>query len=309
MEKKLSSNDTQLGQVKGDILVKKISNYEKIINYGADIANATIIKNIVYAILGGLFLGFGNLAYQVIKSYHYFSENQALLTILASSLFPMGFLLTSFVGATIFTSATLVIGAVIEKKTTWNKALNSLGIMFIGNWFGAFVFAAMVRMSGLYSSAQMLAYLGELSSAKANLDWYKVIFQGMITNIIVVVIIMGCYGTDNGAAKFLITQLFVTIFAILGTQHLVANFYTFNIALLYSGQDLLENAGIKESWPLEVKDEIKHNIIKLQEFDFAKAFYNNLLLAMVGHLFITTVYIYTYKFANDNLEVKNSKKA
>lgn len=294
--------------VKGDILPKKITNYEKIINYGADIANATIIKNVVYAILGGLFLGFGNLAYQVIKSYHYFSDNQALLTILASSLFPMGFLLTSFVGATIFTSATLVIGAVIEKRTTWDKALNSLGIMFIGNWFGAFVFAAMVRMSGLYSSAQMMAYLGELSSAKANLDWYKVIFQGMITNIIVVVIVMGCYGTDNGAAKFLITQLFVTIFAILGTQHLVANFYTFNIALLYSGQDLLDNAKFADSWTSHQIDEISKNIIKLQNFDFVKAFYNNLLLATVGHLFITTVYVYTYKFANDNLEIKKTKK-
>ncbi|MGL4951634.1 MAG: formate/nitrite transporter family protein [Mycoplasma sp.] len=235
--------------------------------------NYNWVKKILFATLGGIFIGIGYTGTLLVMGY----SKQAglpdgIAKILGSLLFPVGLLLCIHLGGTLYTSNCMGFVSVLykEHKTRWY--ISDLALTLFGNGLGCFLVALIVWSSGTlgYGPGHEMNVVGEniIEIAKHKFavdhgaDWWNNLLSGILCNVIVVgttLLTISC--KNKGVATFII-YLMLVVFVISGYQHVVANFYVFSLGGLASvGTPLAFTAT-----------------------EAGQIFYINLIPAMVGNL-------------------------
>ena len=156
----------------------------------------------------------------------------ALIT--AAAIFPVGIILIIFLGGSLFTSDNLTMIAWITKKTKLLPIVIKWMYTLIGNVLGGFLAGAIIRAGNVLGTENYQLILGYLSGKKIALEWYYVIFSGILCNIIVAGSVWASLAAKHSSAKLFIIYFPIWLFAIVGFQHVVANAILFAMTWFYS---------------------------------------------------------------------------
>lgn len=188
-------------------------------------------QTLIAGILAGTFIALGSFA---AATASHAMTNPGLARFTAGAIFPVGLILIIICGGELFTGNTLLILAFIEKKITLTQMLRNWSIVYVGNFIGAIIIAALIMGSGLLSSPASLLpdYLYHLAEKKTALNPLQGFTSGILCNLLVCLAVWGSYTAKDVIGKVVMIWFPVMTFIVSGFEHSVANMYYFTIAAL-----------------------------------------------------------------------------
>jgi formate/nitrite transporter len=201
---------------------------------GAQKVRLDLSRLIVLSILAGAFIGLGAMFASTVMA----GANGVLpfgITRLAGGLvFSLGLILVIVGGAELFTGNTLMVMALAARKITAFEMLRAWGVVYVGNFVGAFGTAILVFLSGQYLSGDgVVAEVSlSLASAKVALPFGRAFFLGILCNVLVCLAVWLSIGARTTADKVVAVLFPVSAFVAAGFEHSVANMYLVPLGIL-----------------------------------------------------------------------------
>jgi nitrite transporter NirC len=153
--------------------------------------------------------------------------------LMSSIFFGIALALIIYGGAELFTGNTMVFTmSTLAGKTTLRDTLENWGVSYTGNLLGAFFFAGLIALTGLFSSPEKSQFIMETASAKMNAPAYQLFFRGVLCNWLVCLAAYWIpFHIKGDGAKIGSMMLIVFAFVASGFEHSIANMALFLIAL------------------------------------------------------------------------------
>lgn len=186
------------------------------------------------AVLAGAFIGLGAMLSTVALTGTAASWPYGAARLLAGLAFSLGLILVVVGGAELFTGNSLLVMAWCAGKVSVRAVLRNWGIVYLGNFAGAFGTALLCFLSGQYSAAQGALGATALAVAQAKLapSFFQLLVLGVLCNGLVCLAVWLSYSARSTVDRILAVVPPVTAFVAAGFEHSVANMYFFPIALL-----------------------------------------------------------------------------
>ncbi|MEO3945485.1 formate/nitrite transporter family protein [Gorillibacterium sp. CAU 1737] len=147
--------------------------------------------------------------------------------------FGVALTLVVFAGAELFTGNNMAftISTYSGATSVWDTIKNWVWC-WLGNFMGAFVFAALVFGAGLFKGIAPEHQLMVLAVKKMTLPGYELFFRGILCNWLVCLAIWTSHKAKSESAKLIL--IFWCLFAFIssGFEHSIANMTTLSLALL-----------------------------------------------------------------------------
>ncbi len=265
-------------------------NYQNIINFSIVKVNLKWWKLILLGIVGSIYIGMGYIGFIMIiagmqKPEIFSNDWQEQLVngigpninisgpplIIAAAIFPIGFLLLVFLGGSLLTSDFEVFTiAVITKKIKMFPAVLKLILTLLGNIIGAFIIAALVRGGHIFNDKHLYV-LQQIIAEKVHWEWWQTFFSGILCSILVSWSVWVTMSRHKNAKTFLI-YFPILLFALVGFQHVIANFILFAFGWVHADNIVMKNIG----------QGIFASSLTLGDWSF-KAMFINLIPALVGN--------------------------
>lgn len=260
----------------------RLFNNEKLIEqtkFAISKVNYPIWKKMIFSFMGGLFIGMGYIGYLIIyfagSSPVSSSDIIPVFKYLAASIFPAGILMCMFMGGNLFTSNALIFIGTLQKKIKWRLFLIDLLITWIFNAIGAISIAAIAFGANIFGHYEIEVANFALDY-KVNVKWYNSLLSGIICNILVAGSIFAYNSSPNKGIGVFIVYIVIFLFAISGSQHVVANFF-----VISEGGFLSCSQGMP--WSNE---------------EIGRIFYNNLIPTTIGNMLGGMMIPLTYLIAD-----------
>ena len=183
--------------------------------------------------IAGLCIAFGAIGYFKIASY---AIDPGIGIFLASAIFPAGIIAILLLGAELFTSDCMMIMGVYNKQYSIWQTFRVLIIVLLSNLLGMIFMSGLTSLSGIFSGpiTEKIIHVAEI---KTTMPISELIFSAILCNIIVCAAVWIAYSVKGTLAKIAILWFMVTIFALSGTEHIVANMY-YLITAYFLGADI-----------------------------------------------------------------------
>ncbi len=209
---------------------------ENVRNLGKDKANKHISSILILSMVAGASIAFGYMA-----NFKILDELQnGLGFVIGASIFPIGLLIVLLAGGELLTGNMAVVGtAYFHKDVKGKELIKNWLLVFTGNLIGsmivAFVFVLYLQIINPESS-----YLHNAIMSKINPSSLQMLISGIGCNIFVGISVWMYNGAKDGFLKFIAIWFPVTVFVILGFQHVVANMFILSIGLVQAKVTLLQ---------------------------------------------------------------------
>ncbi len=196
---------------------------EYYIHSGETKASMPFAKLAMLAILAGAFIALGASSAAVAS---HAIENAGVAKAIAGLVFPVGLIMIILLGAELFTSGTLMIMGVVDKKYSTLKMLKAFGIIFFFNMIGAVGIAVMLNIAGQFNFTSALgAYTIKVALAKVHLGFAQAVVSGILCNILVCGATLLAATAKDVVGKIFAILLPIFVFIIGGFEHCIANMY------------------------------------------------------------------------------------
>ena len=186
--------------------------------------SSSALKILFKAVLAGFMIGLGAVASNV--AAHNISK-VGVARLVAGCVFPVGLMMVILLGAELFTGDCLVAMSVFDKKQKLGFFVKLLVIVYIGNFIGSLILAAMVAFSGQfdYSSGLLGAYTIKVALGKVGISFGKGIISGVLCNFLVCAAVVMATCAKDVTGKLLSSFFAIMLFVTAGFEHCVANMY------------------------------------------------------------------------------------
>lgn len=196
-------------------------------------ANMDTVTMFVLAVLAGAFISLGAIYATTIWSGGTVLP-YGVNRLLGGLVFCVGLILVILGGAELFTGNNMIVMAWANKKISTGLVLRNWGIVFLGNFTGAFATAVLMLLTRQYTFGKGVVGLTALNIAntKATYDPLQAFFLGIMCNVLVCLAVWLCFGAHTTADKILAIIFPISAFVAAGFEHNVANMYFVPIGLL-----------------------------------------------------------------------------
>lgn len=206
-------------------------NWKVLEEYGLKKIHTKTLFKLLLGIMAGFFVGLGYTGLIIL-----YTPDPSIQLFLGSIIFCTGILMCMYVGGNLFTTNCAGLAPIITKKTKWHQFLYDLVITLIGNYIGSMVVAGFIYTIKDKSHYQsFISNLITIGEAKINSEWYETFFSAIITNILVMASLFCFLWFENKVIGFVMTLFMITLFALTGYQHVVANMFITTIYLFEGG--------------------------------------------------------------------------
>lgn len=187
-------------------------------------ASLPLWKMILLGILAGMFIAIGGEASSL--AAHNIS-NVGLARTITGAVFPVGLMMIVVVGGELFTGNTMIIMAVLRKEASWLGYLRNLLTVYISNFAGSVIIAALTYFSGQwnYSAGALGAYTIKIACGKTAMGFGAAFCSGILCNILVCVAVLMAIAAKDIAGKLLAVFFPIFAFVTSGFEHCVANMF------------------------------------------------------------------------------------
>ena len=184
----------------------------------------SMIRMILLGIFAGMFIACGASASTV--AMHAIS-NLGLARLVAGCVFPIGLMMIVFVGGELFTGDCLMIMGCMHGKFSVVQMLKVLAVVFLSNFLGSVLFAAMVNATPQfgYSSSLLGAFTIKVALGKVTMSFGAAFVSGILCNFFVCIAVLMAAAAKDIAGKVLAIFFPIMAFVVSGYEHCVANMY------------------------------------------------------------------------------------
>jgi formate/nitrite transporter len=208
-------------------------------------AEAPLFTQFMLAILAGAFIGMGAMFATVILSGGISIKDAAGVVTFSSSLpfgisrllaglvFCLGLILVVIGGAELFTGNNLIVMAWASGKVTSQGLLRNWVVVYVGNFVGSILTAAMVFLGRQYTFGSGAVGTTALTIAnnKVGLDFMQAIALGILCNALVCMAVWMTFSARSTMDKIAAMIFPITAFVAAGFEHSIANMYFIPMAL------------------------------------------------------------------------------
>ncbi len=228
------------------------------------------LKAFVLAILAGAFIGFGAVASTTAA---HAVANVGLARLITGAIFPVGLIMVLTMGAELFTGDCLITISVCCKRVKIIRMIRFLVIVYIGNFVGSVILAAIIAYSGQlnYSANGLALSAMKIATAKCSLSFINALLSGIACNIIVCMAVIISLAAKDIGGKVLGAYFPVMAFATSGFEHSIANMYYITVALF--AKTIPGYAQAAQEAGLDISN-----------LTWGKMFVNNLLPVTIGNI-------------------------
>ena len=191
---------------------------------------------ILLGIFAGMFIACGASASSV--AMHNIS-NVGLARLVAGAIFPVGLMMIVFVGGELFTGDCLmVMGCLHGRFPVWSMA-KVLVVVFLSNFIGAALLAALVSASGQfhYSGDLMGAFTMKVAIGKLTMSFGTAFISGILCNIFVCIAVLMAAAAKDIGGKVWAIFFPIMAFVVSGYEHCVANMYYIPAGILAASNE------------------------------------------------------------------------
>ena len=183
------------------------------------------------AILAGAMIAFGAEASNV--AAHGIADVGLARTV-AGAVFPTGLMMVILMGAELFTGDCMLVIGVTEKIISVKKLIIMLVTIWVGNFVGGALIAALTYFSGQYnySGGGLGAYTIKVAVGKTGLSFGTAFVSGILCNILVCAAVLMAMCAADVAGKLFASFFIIFAFVISGFEHCVANMYYITAGLI-----------------------------------------------------------------------------
>lgn len=184
----------------------------------------SVLKMILLGIFAGMFIGFAGIASTIAGTT---IDNPSVGRLVSATVFPAGLAMVLIAGSELFTGNNLIILSVLEKKVKVMEMLKNWLFVFIGNFIGASVVAAMV-VYGKVPDLFNYAVAGKMVSsavAKVNMGFVEALLKGIMCNFLVCIAVWAAFAAKKVSGKLLMSFWPIMLFVLCGLEHSIANIY------------------------------------------------------------------------------------
>ncbi len=186
------------------------------------------------AILAGVFIAIGAVFMVTVTTGGKDLLGYGLTKLLGGLAFSAGLIMVVVGGAELFTGNMLMIIAAAGRKISFGALLRNWVIVYLGNFIGSLLVAALVIAGGWARSGAGAVGLNllQIGEAKSSLAFLPAIALGILCNLLVCMAVWLCYSARSTADKILCIIPPITAFVAAGFEHSVANMFFLPAALL-----------------------------------------------------------------------------
>lgn len=195
-------------------------------------ANKRFVVLLVQGLLAGLYIAIGAIGSLKVSAS---VTTPGLGNFLGALVFPLGIIAVILMQAELFTSDCMVMMAVYAGRTKIRKIFRILFIIILSNLLGAIFAAFLTRESGIFDET-LINLVIDKAMHKVHMPIGQLFTSAILCNIIVCTGVCLAYSCNEVIAKIVALWLAITVFAISGTEHVVANMYYLFIALFCGGK-------------------------------------------------------------------------
>ncbi|CAB11145.2 formate-nitrite transporter [Plasmodium falciparum NF54] len=236
--------------------------YIRCVEYGKKKAHYSNLNLLAKAILAGMFVGLCAHASGIAGGLFYYHKLREIVGASMSVFvygftFPIAFMCIICTGSDLFTGNTLAVTmALYEKKVKLLDYLRVMTISLFGNYVGAVSFAFFVSyLSGAFTNVHAVEknhffqFLNDIAEKKVHHTFVECVSLAVGCNIFVCLAVYFVLTLKDGAGYVFSVFFAVYAFAIAGYEHIIANIYTLNIALMVNTKITVYQAYIKNLLP------------------------------------------------------------
>ena len=231
---------------------------------GAAKATMAALDVFVLAVLAGAFIALGA-AFATTVASGGADVPYGVLRLVVGLAFTLGLILVVVAGAELFTGNNLIVMAWADRRVSSGRLLRNWGLVYAGNFVGAFATAVLVFLSQQYTfgGGQVGVTALSIATAKTNLGFGQAIVLGLLCNALVCLAVWLTYGAHTTADKILAVIPPIAAFVALGFEHSVANMYFIPVALLIKTDDswVSGQTGVPDLSGLTWGDFLFHNLL------------------------------------------------
>lgn len=196
-------------------------------------ANKRFIILLIQGMLAGMYISLGAIAYFKVAGT---VADPGLGSFLGALVFPLGIIAILLMQAELFTSDSMVMIAVYDKRTKFHSTVGILVLILIANLVGAIIIALLSKYAGIYNEA-ILDMIIHKAMDKVSMPFGQLMASSILCNIIVCTSVCLAYSCGDELAKVVVVWLGITVFVLSGTEHVVANMYYLFMAY-FSGAEI-----------------------------------------------------------------------
>lgn len=243
-------------------------------NTGKGKTELPFIRLILLGILAGMFIACGASASSV--AMHAIG-NVGLARLVGGVIFPVGLMMIIFVGGELFTGDCLMVMGCMHRKYSVLCMTRVLVIVFISNFVGAVLFAALVSISGQYNYTNGLlgAYTIKVAVGKLNLSFLSAFSSGILCNIFVCAAVLMASAAKDIGGKVWAVFFPIMAFVVSGYEHCVANMYYIPAAIF---------ASANETYSLTAMTEYGYTAAQLEAVNWSSFLTQNLIPVTLGNI-------------------------
>lgn len=197
-------------------------------------------KLFLLAVLAGAYIALGAQA-SAVASFHFADdpETYGQAKLASAVVFPVGLMMVTFCGAELFTGNCLMVTGLLDKKITASQLLRNWVIVYIGNFAGSLLIAAMIGYSGLWESGDGLlgAMTVKTAISKVSLPFGRALVLGILCNWLVCLAVWMAAAAKDATGKILAIFFCIGLFVLSGFEHSVANMYFIPAGIMASAND------------------------------------------------------------------------
>lgn len=248
-------------------------------------AEMPAVKMFILAVLAGAFISLGAIFATIVGTGTFtvtWTDGQSvsitlpygLQRLLMGAVFPLGLVLVVVGGAELFTGNNLIVMAWANRKITTQALLRNWGIVYLGNFVGAFGTAVLNFLTGQYLMAKGGVGITALNIAiaKTQLGFFQALMLGVLCNALVCMAVWMTYSARSVIDKVIVTLPPIAAFVAAGYEHSVANMYFVPYAWL-----------IKTFAPQFVQ-QVAEKVPLLESLTWSNFLLHNLLPVTIGNI-------------------------
>ncbi len=186
--------------------------------------NLPVGKMILLGLLAGAFIAFGAASSSTAA---FGIENTGLLRLVSGAVFPVGLMLIVICGGELFTGNCLMGMAALNKQVGWLKVLKNLVIVWLSNFAGSVIIAALASLSGNFGlgGGQLGAYTIKIAAGKAGMGFVVCLTSGILCNMLVCLAVLAAAAAKSIVGKVMGIFFPICAFVTAGFEHSIANMY------------------------------------------------------------------------------------
>lgn len=138
-------------------------------------------------------------------------------------IFPAGLAMVVVAGSELFTGNNLMLAALFSKKLTFKDLFKNWSLVFLGNFIGSILIAALVVMSGVFDGISETVVATAIN--KIDFNFFEAFCRGILCNILVCVAVWMSFAADTVPGKIIAVFFPIMLFVLCGFEHSVANMF------------------------------------------------------------------------------------